>query len=89
MNQVIQNEGTTAAIGIYDAETGEVGSRRANIKVVNQTRRDIRDFDRLFDECYRTRVLPEALAGSFRVSFLDGINPDGTTRMVVHDRPNG
>lgn len=54
-----------------------------NIHIVNKTGQDLRMFDPVLKEAYRTGKLPEDYADIFSIDFLDGLNPDGSKRMLV------
>ena len=54
-----------------------------NVHIVNNSRCDIRPFQYAFDEAYVTGVLCEELADLFSITFLDGMNADGSRRMIV------
>lgn len=55
----------------------------ANIHYVNNTPTDIRGVFPFFAEAYKTGVLPEAVADLFAIRFVDGLNADGSRRMIV------
>lgn len=55
----------------------------ANIHICNNTGSDIRPFDAVFVDAYKTGSLHEDFADLFAITILKGYNPDGTDRMIV------
>ena len=55
----------------------------ANIHYVNNTGSDLRMVWAYFQEAYVTNELHEDVSDLFNIRFIDGINKDGTKRMII------
>jgi len=55
----------------------------ANIHYVNATPSDIRDLFPFFKEAYKTGILHEDISDLFNLRFVDGLNADGSRRMII------
>ena len=58
-----------------------------NIHFVNNTPTDIfadSMLDAAFADAYVTRTLPDELADLFSLEFVEGLNDDGTVRMIIN-----
>ena len=55
-----------------------------NFKFVNNTTADMREFEGMLAETYKTGEVPEDFADIFKVNILKAYNPDGSDRMVVN-----
>jgi hypothetical protein len=55
----------------------------ANIHYVNNTPSDIRLVFPFFQDAYRTGVLHDDVADLFVIHFVDGLNADGSKRMII------
>lgn len=55
----------------------------ANIHYVNNTPSDIRGLFPFFADAYKTGVLHEDVADLFNIRFVDGVNADGSRRMLI------
>ena len=55
----------------------------ANTHYVNNTGSDITGLFPFFKEAYKTGVLHEDVSDLFAIKFVDGLNEDGSTRMVI------
>lgn len=52
-----------------------------NIRIINNTGKDISQFDAVFAECVKeNKPLPEELADIFTLTVSVGANPDGSNR---------
>lgn len=54
-----------------------------NTHYVNNTPSDIRMVFPLLKQAYVTGLLPEELEYLFTIRFVDGVNHDGTRRMII------
>lgn len=70
---------TAQAKALYDA----MCAMPNNIQICNNTGSDIRAFDAVFADSYKTGTLPEDFADLFTITILKGYNPDGTDRMII------
>ena len=55
-----------------------------NIKYVNNTTADMREFEGMLAETYKTGEVPEDFSDIFKASILKAYNPDGSDRMVIN-----
>jgi hypothetical protein len=55
----------------------------ANIHYVNNTPSDISLLFPFFKDAYNTEVLHEDVADLFTISFVNGLNEDGSKRMII------
>ena len=55
----------------------------ANIHYVNNSNSDIRLLFPYFKDAYATGVLHDDVADLFTIKFVDGMNADGSKRMII------
>lgn len=54
-----------------------------NFPYVNNTGYNLKDYHNILMEVYRTRKLPEDFEDIFKITFIYGLNDDGSYRMIV------